>query len=180
MDSGASRILGIKPGSGTLPEGHLADGRHPFAVELDPEAQVFLWAPFGAPLHCHLIAGDAVTVPPMEGPPWSTVGKKVWAEGLRDGFGKTPRRLLVAMFSTNIHRPQTVVDEAYAARLGGEPTLEELGPSTPRATPTGRACWRGSVRCAPDHMVPLILDSPATGSFTTETRRTRRRRRESK
>ena len=47
--------------------------------------------------------------------PGKTPSEKICAEGLRNAMAMTKGRLFVATFSSNIHRLQTLVDEAYAA-----------------------------------------------------------------
>jgi 16S rRNA (adenine1518-N6/adenine1519-N6)-dimethyltransferase len=68
------RLLEIGPGPGVLTERLLADGRHLWAVDLDPEACALLRNRFLGHAHFHLLEGDAVRMPLPAGSGWSVVG----------------------------------------------------------------------------------------------------------
>jgi ribonuclease J len=66
--------------------------------------------------------------------PGPTPSERICVQGLRDALAQTPGRLFVATFSSNIHRLQILVDEAYAA--GRKVCL--LGRSLERAVAVAR------------------------------------------
>ena len=117
----APRLLEIGPGQGAITESLLADGRHLWAVDLDPIAIKLVSERFREFDHFHPVCGDAVSVPLNFDGPISVVGNLPYnaATAILTRFllQPIPWERMVFMFQLEVGR-----------KLMGKPGDREYGP----------------------------------------------------